>query len=110
MPVLLFAAFLTKTSEQFSRINTVFWFVATPTALAAFRAVARLVLSQLRRHGRYTRSVALAGCTESANALVEYMRADPSAGMLVAGSTTTAPPHGARRATCVSSAATSISW
>ena len=85
MPVLLFAAFLTKTSDEFSRVNTVLWFVTTPVVLALFRAGARMVLSELRRHGHNTRNVAVAGSTESANALVEYMHADPTAGMVLCG-------------------------
>ncbi len=85
MPVLLFAAFLTKTSEEFSRLNTVLWFTATPGALAAFRAAARLVLSQLRRHGHNTRRVAVAAATPSAHALTEYIMADPSAGLVIHG-------------------------
>ncbi len=84
-PVLLFAGFLTKTSEEFSRVNTVAWFVMTPLVLAAFRASTRLVLAALRRRGHNTRMVAIAGCTPAASALAAHMASDPSAGLVVHG-------------------------
>lgn len=80
-PILLFTAFLTETSEEFSTIGTVVWFVITPVALVAWRAAVRSVLAALRRRGYNTRSVAVAGCTESANMLLDYIERDPSAGL-----------------------------
>ncbi len=84
-PVLLFAAFLTKTSDEFSRVNTVVWFVMTPTALATFRATTRVALASIRRRGHNTRLVAVAGCTPAASELISHMAGDPSAGLVVHG-------------------------
>lgn len=84
-PVLLFAAFLTETSEEFSRIGTVVWFIVTPTVLVAWRAATRLLLAELRRRGYNNRSVAIAGCTASAKSLIDHIERDPSAGMRLYG-------------------------
>ncbi len=84
-PVLLFTAFLTETSEEFSRIGTVVWFLVTPTALVVWRAAMRSLLAELRRRGYNNKSVAIAGCTPSAGALLDHMERDPSAGMRLYG-------------------------
>src|SRR5690606_35890380 len=84
-PILLFTAFLTETSEEFSRIGTVVWFIVTPTALVVWRAAMRSLLAELRRRGYNNKSVAIAGCTASAGALLDHIERDPSAGMRLYG-------------------------
>lgn len=84
-PILLFAAFLTETSEEYSRIGTVVWFIVTPVVLVVWRAAVRSMLAELRRRGYNIRNVAIAGCTGSAKALLEHIQNDPSAGMRVYG-------------------------
>jgi len=54
-------AFLTKTSADFSRVALMVWFALAPAFLVALRVSARLLLRQLRRHGRNTRTVGIAG-------------------------------------------------
>lgn len=85
MPVLLFMAFLTETSGEFSRFGTVVWFLVTPTVLVTWRASVRLLLAALRRRGYNNRSVAIAGCTPSAKALRDHIEGDPSAGLRLYG-------------------------
>src|SRR6188508_1056384 len=43
LPVLLFAAFATKTSEDYSRVVALSWFAAVPAVLIAWRVALRLV-------------------------------------------------------------------
>ena len=55
LPVLLFAAFATKTSEDYSRVIIISWFVATPTLLVVWRIALRAILpkSKLAKAIRY---------------------------------------------------------
>jgi len=83
--LLLLAAFATKTSERFSRIATVGWFVATPMLLGIARLAFRAVLRQLHALGPHLRTVAIVGCTPLAERLIGAMSADPTLGLKFAG-------------------------
>src|ERR1041384_3458547 len=48
-PVLLFLAFITKTSDHYSRFITSVWFGLTPALIIFFRLIVRLVLMEVRR-------------------------------------------------------------
>jgi putative colanic acid biosynthesis UDP-glucose lipid carrier transferase len=85
VPVLLFLAFITKTSTLYSRFISSVWFFATPTGLILWRLIARAVLYELRRRGKATRSVAVAGCTEIALQLARRIADEPYSGMRLAG-------------------------
>src|SRR4051812_24445629 len=56
-PILFFLAFVTKSTAAYSRVVTLGWFVGTPVLLCASRLVQRLILRQMRAHGRNLRSV-----------------------------------------------------
>ncbi|MEE9325997.1 MAG: undecaprenyl-phosphate glucose phosphotransferase [Cocleimonas sp.] len=62
---LVFIAFVTKTSEQFSRVVLVAWLVATPILLIIARFLLRQIFSHLRRLGVNHRSVAIVGMTQN---------------------------------------------
>ncbi|HIP81016.1 MAG TPA: undecaprenyl-phosphate glucose phosphotransferase, partial [Leucothrix mucor] len=62
--VLIFIAFVTKTSEQFSRVVLVAWFVATPLLLILGRYLLRLLFCHLRRLGINNRTIAIIGMTQ----------------------------------------------
>jgi putative colanic acid biosynthesis UDP-glucose lipid carrier transferase len=85
IPVLLFAAFATKTTAEFSRVISIGWFLLAPALVASWRALVRSALYQLRRHGANTRTVAVAGATKLGAELADYMRQDMSLGMRVVG-------------------------
>jgi len=62
---LVFIAFVTKTSEQFSRVVLVAWLIATPLLLILSRFLLRQIFSYLRRLGVNHRSVAIVGMTQN---------------------------------------------
>ncbi|MBC7171303.1 MAG: hypothetical protein H5U40_02690, partial [Polyangiaceae bacterium] len=85
IPTLLFLGFFTKTSEEFSRIGTLIWFVATPAAVCANRVGLRLVARELRKRGRNQRVAAIAGATNLGRRLARQMAEEPWLGMNLRG-------------------------
>src|ERR1041385_5594811 len=77
VPALLFAAFITKTSAHYSRFITSVWFAVAPALIVFWRLVVRLILMEIRRHGRNSRSVAIAGITPMAERIAERIASDP---------------------------------
>jgi len=84
-PVILFVAFITKTSADYSRFITTVWFGLAPLFIVTFRLGARLVLMEIRRHGRNSRSVAIAGLTPMAQRIAHRIATDPYSGMRIVG-------------------------
>ena len=82
---LLLVAFATKTSEMFSRLVVITWLIAAPLSLIALRMIRRGVLSQIRRHGANTRSVAIVGNNSIGHRLIKPFDATPWAGLVVKG-------------------------
>jgi putative colanic acid biosynthesis UDP-glucose lipid carrier transferase len=85
IPVLLFMAFITKTSEGYSRAIALVWFFGTAITLALSRVATHTFLSELRKRGGNTRSVAIAGATEIALSLAKTISEEPYSGMKVVG-------------------------
>ena len=85
VPILLFLAFITKTSAQHSRFITTVWFGVTPLLVLTWRFIVRIALMELRRRGRNSRTVAIAGLTPIAERLADRITSDPYAGMRIAG-------------------------
>ena len=85
VPVLLFTAFATKTTADFSRVVTTGWFVTTPLALMIWRLGVRAVLRAMRARGHNTRTVAVAGATRVAVRLLRTLKKDPALGLRVVG-------------------------
>src|SRR4051812_30725436 len=73
IPFLLFFAFVTKTSEIYSRSISLVWFFGTGVALGSWRVAMHALLFELRKRGGYTRSVAIAGATDVALSLAKTM-------------------------------------
>ncbi|MBM4361904.1 MAG: undecaprenyl-phosphate glucose phosphotransferase [Deltaproteobacteria bacterium] len=84
-PVLLLVAFLSKTSATYSRFVVVAWFFLAPTFIVLFRMAARAALVELRRRGRNSRSVAIAGLTPMAERIAEPIVSPPYSGMRIVG-------------------------
>jgi len=84
-PVILFVAFITKTSSSYSRVATTVWFGLTPVMIVGWRLLVRLVLMEFRRRGRNSRTVAIAGLTPMAQRLAERIATDPYSGMHIIG-------------------------
>ncbi|MCB9591957.1 MAG: undecaprenyl-phosphate glucose phosphotransferase [Sandaracinaceae bacterium] len=83
--VLLFGAFVLKESETFSRLVTVSWFLAAPVVVSTWRSVVRLALQEMRKRGRNTRRVAIAGMTEMGERVAKSIQESPWLGMQLLG-------------------------
>ena len=84
-PMLLFVAFITRTSTDYSRFVTTVWFSLSSLLLVGWRIVFRLVLMEMRRHGRNSRTVAIAGLTPMAERIAQRIATDPYSGMRILG-------------------------
>jgi putative colanic acid biosysnthesis UDP-glucose lipid carrier transferase len=85
VPLLLFIAFVSKTSTLYSRFISLVWFFGTPAGLTVWRLGVRGLLHQLRKRGKNSRSVAVAGCTEIAFTLAKRIVDEPYSGMHLVG-------------------------
>ena len=82
---LVFVAFVTKTSEQFSRVVLVAWLVITPLLLIFARFILRQISSRLRRMGVNNRTVAIVGMTQNGLKFAKDLESKPEFGYKVAG-------------------------
>lgn len=82
---LIIFAFLTKISEQFSRVVIISWAMASPLGLIFVRVVVRSWLRILRRHGRNTRILAFAGAGELSCRMASRISTEQWMGLKIAG-------------------------
>jgi putative colanic acid biosynthesis UDP-glucose lipid carrier transferase len=94
--LLLFLVFATKQAYEFSRLATLSWLVATPLALCLWRVSLRVGLRTLRRHGRNTRSVAIAGAGDLGVRMLRTMLENAWMGLRPAGLFDDRKPRGFR--------------
>ncbi len=85
IPALLGLAFFTKTSEEFSRVGTLMWFLAVPATICGDRIALRLVAREVRKRGLNTRVAAIAGATTLGRRLARQMSAEPWLGLSLRG-------------------------
>ena len=78
---LLFLAFATKTSQQYSRLLFLTWFAITPLILAVWRGWLQIILGELRRRGFNTRAVAIVGASELGGHLAQTFLEAPWMGL-----------------------------
>jgi putative colanic acid biosynthesis UDP-glucose lipid carrier transferase len=83
--MLLMLAFATKTSEIFSRLVVLAWFIAAPIALIVARLTVRGMLRYVRRQGMNIRAVAVVGHNPVGHRLVKHFDAMPWSGLVVNG-------------------------
>ncbi len=83
--LLVVAAFLLKTSEDFSRAWLVIWYVGSTVLLIASRFVIAHRLKRWADEGRYFRAVAVVGAGALGQRFVETIQADRSLGLQVVG-------------------------
>lgn len=69
--VLVMLAFMSKTSANFSRLAVMTWFIVTPFCLIVARAFVRILLREIRREGRNTRTLAIVGANAQGVRLIE---------------------------------------
>ncbi|TAL46111.1 MAG: undecaprenyl-phosphate glucose phosphotransferase [Methylovulum sp.] len=82
---LLTLAFVSKTSEFFSRSMMITWWIVVPVILAAARIAVRSALSIVRQHGVNIRTVAVVGHNATAHRLVKHLASMPWTGLVIKG-------------------------
>lgn len=82
---MVFIAFISKTSEQFSRVVLLAWLLATPVILILARLALRQFFSHLKRLGLNNRSVAIVGMTENGLRFARELENNPDFGYRIAG-------------------------
>ncbi len=82
---LIFIAFITKTSEQFSRVVLIAWLIATPILLILARFLLRVIFAHLRRLGVNNRTVAIVGMTQNGFHFARDLENKPEFGYNVVG-------------------------
>ncbi len=92
----LLLGYATKTSSIYSRRVLLTWFVAVPTLLTAVRIVVRYYLAELRKRGRNTRTVAIAGANKQAVTLSRAIEDVPWLGLRLVGFYDDDKPRGRR--------------
>ena len=82
---LVILAFLGKTSATYSRLVIMTWLVLAPALLALLRVAIRFWLRELRKRGRNTRTLALAGGGKQAGRLLAQIESAPWMGLKLVG-------------------------
>ncbi len=85
VPVLLFLLFISKRSEDYSRVIVTIWFLLAPLLISVWRTFATLTLRELRARGYNTRKAAIVGMTELGEQVARQMLSTPSLGLEVSG-------------------------
>ena len=85
VPVLLFLLFISKQSEQYSRIVVTTWFVLSPFLITVWRTAVTVSLRELRARGYNTRAAAIVGMTELGEQLAIQMKTVSTLGLEVYG-------------------------
>ena len=83
--VLVMFAFMSKTSASFSRLVVLTWFIVVPLALAIARVFVRVLLREMRRTGKNSRTLAVVGASVQGVRLIEKSRDASWMGMLPLG-------------------------
>lgn len=93
---LLFLAYSTKTSEEYSRRIFLTWFIITPLILVVWRGWLQIVLGSLRKRGFNTRTVAIVGARELGAYLARTTLESPWMGLRPIGFYDDRKPAGSR--------------
>ncbi|MBU1215097.1 MAG: hypothetical protein KKA63_07660, partial [Gammaproteobacteria bacterium] len=83
--VLLVVGFLSKSTDELSRVSTLVWAVTTPLMLIGVRTIIRRAIRHFRKQGFNSRSVAIIGCGKQATKLLDVISKSPWMGLHVEG-------------------------
>lgn len=83
--ILIFIAFITKTSAHFSRVTLISWLLLTPALLVAGRYALRRLFSYLKILGVNNHMVVIAGMTENGLRFARELESNPDLGYQIAG-------------------------
>ncbi len=85
VPMLLLAAFLTKTTDRFSRVVMTGWLLSAPLSIVLVRLAARALLGMVRGRGHNSRRVVIAGATDAGLTLAGRLKVMKNTGVRVLG-------------------------
>jgi putative colanic acid biosynthesis UDP-glucose lipid carrier transferase len=85
VPQLLFLLFISKQSEEYSRVVVSSWFALAPFFISVWRTAGTLWVRELRSRGYNTRSAAIVGMTALGEKLATQIQSMPSLGLEVYG-------------------------
>jgi len=85
VPVLLLAAFLTKTTDHFSRVVMTAWLVGAPLSVVLYRMMVRGLTRVFYKRSTSAQRIVIAGATESGLALSKRLSAQSDLGSKVLG-------------------------
>ena len=94
--ILLFLAYASKTSTEYSRRIILLWFTITPFLLIAWRMLVRLVLGYMRERNVNIRTVAIAGAREIGVNVAQMLLSSPWMGLRPVGFFDDRAPSGSR--------------
>ena len=83
--ILLFLAFISKSTDSYSRLVTTVWFGLAPLLITLWRIALRLALRSVRARGYNTRVTAIVGMTELGERLAEQIREVSWLGLRLSG-------------------------
>lgn len=83
--LLIFIAFTSKSTTEFSRVILISWLFVTPTLLILTRHLLRQVFAHLKRMGINNRRVAIVGITEHGLQFAKDLENNPDVGYHIAG-------------------------
>jgi putative colanic acid biosynthesis UDP-glucose lipid carrier transferase len=83
--LLVFLAFVTKTTSEFSRVAMMAWAVLVPLALTLERSILRSMLHLVREQGRNTRTFAIVGDNPLARKVLDAVKDEKWMGMRFVG-------------------------
>ncbi|RMH10956.1 MAG: undecaprenyl-phosphate glucose phosphotransferase, partial [Gammaproteobacteria bacterium] len=78
-------AWVTKTTESYSRLVTGSWFILSPLALIGLHALERMCMRLLRKHGRNTRTAVIVGAASLGRSLADHIRTSDWMGIRLLG-------------------------
>jgi putative colanic acid biosynthesis UDP-glucose lipid carrier transferase len=85
IPLLLMLGFISKTSEDYSRLIMLTWFFLAPALVSMWRVLLRIMLQEVRARGFNIRNVAIAGASPLGEELARSVRFSPWMGMNMVG-------------------------
>ena len=94
--VILFFAYATKSSAEYSRRLILTWFLLTPVMLGFWRALVQTALGYMRERGINTRTVAIVGAEKSGAQLARTLLDSPWMGLNLIGFYDDRIPTGSR--------------
>lgn len=78
---LFLVGFVTKTSEDFSRVVMGFWIITVPVAIIVWRVILNRFFFYIRKKGRNTRKTAIAGAGDLGIRVAQAIVREPSMGL-----------------------------